>query len=65
VDVWHYKDERVQSVQMRQASRDRRQTWTSVLHLEGPRFLRLADETIESVSLTDNGRWGTTIPMPG
>ncbi len=58
VDVWHYKDERVQSVQMRQASRDRRQTWTSVLHLEGLRFLRLADETMESVSLTDDGRWG-------
>ncbi len=58
VDVWHWKDEEVQSVQMRQASREQRRTWTSVLHLDGLRFLQLADETMASVSLTDDGRWG-------
>ena len=58
VDVWHWADVRVQSVQMRQASRDRNFTWASVIHLDGPRFLRLAEGDIRSVTFTDDGRWG-------
>ncbi len=58
VDVWHYRDVRVQSVQMRQAGRDRNFTWASVVHLDGPRFLRLAEGDIRSVTFTDDGRWG-------
>lgn len=58
VDVWHWKDERVQSVQMRQANRDRRRTWASVFHLDGERFLKFADEDMLTVTFTDDGKWG-------
>ncbi len=57
VDVWHWLDKRVQSEQEVQASRDRRATYLGVLNLEGPRFFRLSDETMERVQLTDDGRW--------
>jgi dipeptidyl aminopeptidase/acylaminoacyl peptidase len=57
VDVWHWADERVQSVQMIQAAADRRYTYTSVYNVEGGRFVRLATEDMQRVDLTTNGRW--------
>ena len=56
VDIWHVADERLQSVQMVRASRDRDRTYRSVVHLDGT-FVRLADERIENVDLTRDGRW--------
>ncbi|MGD8331521.1 MAG: hypothetical protein PVJ49_18965, partial [Acidobacteriota bacterium] len=44
VDVWHWKDERVQSVQMVRANADRNFTYESVLLLAPTRFVRLADD---------------------
>ncbi len=58
VDVWHWKDERVQSVQMVRANQDRRATYRSAFLLDGKRFVRLADEAMPTVNLTENGRWG-------
>lgn len=58
VDVWHWKDEQVQSVQMRRAGRNRRFTYASVLHLAPVKFLRLADDDMRTVSFAGNGRWG-------
>ncbi|MBM3791599.1 MAG: S9 family peptidase, partial [Acidobacteria bacterium] len=58
VDVWHWKDERVQSIQMVRANQDRRATYGSVFLLEGGRFVRLADEEMPTVSPTEDGRWG-------
>jgi dipeptidyl aminopeptidase/acylaminoacyl peptidase len=57
VDVWHWLDRRVQSVQQVQAARDRRATHLGALNLEGPRFVRLATDDMEQVQLTDDGRW--------
>ncbi|GMV04119.1 MAG: acylaminoacyl-peptidase [Gemmatimonadota bacterium] len=57
VDVWHWADDRVQSVQMVQANADRRYTYTSVYNVEGGRFVRLATEDMQRVDLTDDGRW--------
>ncbi len=60
VDIWHIGDERLQSVQMVRASRDRNQTFTSVVHLEGAgsnssaRFVQLTDETMEVLQVSDN-----------
>ncbi len=63
VDIWHIQDERLQSVQMIRASRDRNQTYTSVVHVDGSgtnasaRFVQLADESMESIQISDNGRF--------
>jgi dipeptidyl aminopeptidase/acylaminoacyl peptidase len=57
VDVWHWKDVREQSVQMVQAGRDRRATDLAAVNLDGLRFVRLADEDVTRVQVTDDGRW--------
>ncbi|MCJ7628788.1 MAG: hypothetical protein MUO50_10425, partial [Longimicrobiales bacterium] len=63
VDIWHIDDERLQSVQIIRASRDRSQTFTSVVHVEGPasspsaRFVQLTDESMEAIQISDNDRY--------
>jgi acetyl esterase/lipase len=60
VDVWHWRDVDVQSVQQVRAERNRNRTWSSVVNL-GPRglsFVRLADETLETVSQAGDSKWG-------
>jgi dienelactone hydrolase len=58
VDIWHVGDQRLQSVQMVRANRDRGQTYQGVVHLEGgkARFVQLADTTMESVQISTDGR---------
>jgi dipeptidyl aminopeptidase/acylaminoacyl peptidase len=60
VDVYHWADVQPQSVQQVRASRERNRTWSSVVNLDGPRlsFVRLADESMESVSPAGTSRWG-------
>ena len=57
VDVWHWKDEYLQSVQKIRASRDRNFTYRSVYNLESARFIRLCDERMRTASVTRDGRW--------
>lgn len=58
VDVWHYADEQIQSVQMQRAAQERNRTWMSVLHLDGAKFVRLTDEAMRQFQLTEDGRLG-------
>jgi dipeptidyl aminopeptidase/acylaminoacyl peptidase len=60
VDVWHWADVQPQSVQEVRASRDRNRTWPSVVNVDGNRlsFVRLADESMESVSPAGTSQWG-------
>ena len=58
VDVWHWKDEEIQSVQMRRARRNREFTYRSVFHLKDRRFIRLADPNLRTVTATKDGRYG-------
>jgi len=58
VDVWHWKDEALQTAQMRQADRDRRFTFKSVIHLKDKHFVRLADEAMRTVTVWGNGDFG-------
>lgn len=57
VDVWHWKDELIQSVQIRRAPMLRRMTTTSVLHLKDGRFVQLGDENLRSVQITKHPRY--------
>ena len=58
VDVWHWRDERVQSVQEVRANRDRQATYTSVIHLDDRSFVRLADEAMPTITLSEDGSFG-------
>lgn len=57
VDVWHWADDRMQSVQMRQAQADRRFTYTSMYDPSERHFKRLATEDMPRVDIAGKGRW--------
>ena len=57
VEVWHWADERLQSVQKVQANADQRSTFAGVVHLRERRFVQLADEGMPRVTTTRDGRW--------
>jgi dipeptidyl aminopeptidase/acylaminoacyl peptidase len=57
VDVWHWKDEYIQSVQKIRAERDRNFTFRSVYNLKDKTFIRLCDERMRTASITRDGRW--------
>jgi len=58
VDIWHWKDNRLQSVQKIRANTDRNFTYRSAVSLSGRRFIRLTDENMRTIEITKNGRWG-------
>jgi len=58
VDVFHWDDARIQSVQSVQASQDRDRTDRAVLHVASGALVRLTDPTARSIQLTRDGRWG-------
>ncbi len=58
VDVFHWNDERIQTVQIRQAARDRNFTYRGVYFLDTKKFVQLTDETMRTIDLTRDGNWG-------
>ena len=60
VDVWHWKDTDMQSVQEVRAQRNRNRTWNSVVNLGngGLSFVRLADDALETVTQAGDSKWG-------
>ncbi|MFO7769329.1 MAG: prolyl oligopeptidase family serine peptidase [bacterium] len=58
VDIFHWEDPYLQSVQKKRLSREKRRTYRSVYLLEEERFVRLADEEMRGIQLTRDGRWG-------
>lgn len=57
VDVWHWKDERVQSRQIVQAKRDKKSTFTAVLNLENKKFMQLENKDMPSVNFNEKNVW--------
>lgn len=57
VDIWHWNDERLQSVQMKQAARDAAFTYISAVGRNERRFVRLADSTMKTAEVTRDGKW--------
>ena len=57
VDVWHWKDELPQSVQVVQINQARRQTFTAVIDLSSGSLKRVADEDMPTVTPTDDLLW--------
>lgn len=58
VNIWHWDDDRIQTAQMRQASRDRDRTYLAAVHLADARMVPLADEKMRTVEVTRDGRYG-------
>lgn len=58
VNIWHWQDDRIQSQQQRQLSRDRTRTYVAALHLEDTQLVHLADDRMPEVQITPDGRWG-------
>ncbi|HET7631771.1 MAG TPA: prolyl oligopeptidase family serine peptidase [Gemmatimonadaceae bacterium] len=58
VDVWHWKDDEVQSVQIVRLQRELRSTLSGAVLLPQRRFVQLADSDMANVQLVADGRWG-------
>ncbi len=58
VNIWHWADDRIQTVQMSQLSRDRDRTYLAAIHLNERRMVPLATEKMRTVEVTRDGRWG-------
>jgi dipeptidyl aminopeptidase/acylaminoacyl peptidase len=55
VDIWHWKDADLQTVQRARADSDRTRTWTAVVHLRTSRFVQLATPQVPTVRIAPGG----------
>ena len=55
--VWHWKDERLQPMQEKQADTDRTSTYSAVYWTKEKKFVRLADDKLRSVVLAPKGKF--------
>jgi dipeptidyl aminopeptidase/acylaminoacyl peptidase len=58
VDIWHWQDEQIQSVQARRFDYDVNFTYRSVYLLAEKKFLQLADKNMRTITFTQDGKWG-------
>lgn len=58
VDVWHWDDDRVQSVQARRSSFEKRATVSAAFDLATGAAVQLGNDDRESVQIVGKGRWG-------
>ncbi|HSK62413.1 MAG TPA: prolyl oligopeptidase family serine peptidase, partial [Pyrinomonadaceae bacterium] len=57
VDLWHWKDDYLQSIQRVRAEQDRNRSYRAVYDFQAKKFVQLADETMENVSPSNDGRY--------
>jgi dipeptidyl aminopeptidase/acylaminoacyl peptidase len=57
VDVWHWKDPDVQSVQMIRLSQDRRATLPAVFNIASNKLVRISDSVMTNVTPTSDPKW--------
>lgn len=57
VDVFHWKDDRIQTVQERQASRDLRFTYAASFNPESSTFTRLTDDNMRDLNFSDHNQF--------
>ncbi|HET9453093.1 MAG TPA: prolyl oligopeptidase family serine peptidase [Gemmatimonadaceae bacterium] len=55
-DLWHYKDAQLQPTQRLNAARDRNRSFQAIWHVATKRFARLANDSLPTVSVSDDGR---------
>lgn len=57
VDLWHWKDDYIQPMQKVRAARERNKSYRAVWHLKEQKYVQLADETMEDLTPSQDGRW--------
>ncbi len=57
VDLWHWKDDYIQPIQRIRAEQERNKSYRAVYHIKDKKFVQLADETMESISPSNDGRY--------
>lgn len=57
VDLWHWKDQYVQPIQKVRAEQERSRSYRAVYSVKDKKFVQLADESMESVSPSNDGRY--------
>ena len=57
VDLWHWKDDYVQTIQKVRAEQDRNRSYRAVYDLQSKKFIQLADETMENISPSNDGSY--------
>ena len=57
VNIWHWRDDRIQSEQQKSAERDRNRTYLAAAHVDDGRLVPLADERMRTLEVTRDGRW--------
>ncbi len=55
--IWHWQDERLQSMQQVQEGRDKEWSYLSLYRVAEDRFIRLADDDVRQVTASAKGRW--------
>jgi dipeptidyl aminopeptidase/acylaminoacyl peptidase len=56
VDLWHWKDDYVQPIQKIRAEQERNKSYRAVYAIKDRKFVQLADETMETISPSNDGR---------
>lgn len=56
-DLWSWKDEHIQPMQKIRAEQDRNWTYRAVYHVAEKRMVQLGDETMRSVTPSEDGLW--------
>jgi len=57
VDLWHWKDDYIQPIQKIRAEQDRNKSYRAVYNFNDKKFVQLGDETMESVSPSNDGSY--------
>lgn len=57
VDIFHWKDDAIQTVQMVRAAQDRNRTLAAVALVAQKKIVQLADDRISNVQVTRDGNW--------
>jgi dipeptidyl aminopeptidase/acylaminoacyl peptidase len=57
VDLWHWKDDFIQPMQKVRAEQMRNRSYRAVFHLKEKKLVQLADESMEGLTPTRDGRW--------
>src|SRR5262249_49493700 len=57
-DLWHYKDQVLQTTQKLNAARDRNKSYAAIFYPSSKKLVRLADDDVPNVSVSDDGSVG-------